>query len=480
MKTTKTNINTTYMLKFIIKMLSVGMNSAWFFCFFVIMSTVKVGTDTTSAVQSANSDLALIFTFQTIAFSYLGYLVVFLCDKFTRKLKKTMLILVSQKVIAGIIMILALVPLIYFYWANANVLLHILFFVCHIFAYIIGYRNYSVDYEMVLYPKWITVTTVAPIITILYVWFLRLEVSYVAFVLIYVIGISVNMIARSQANIDFLMNRRKHNMQNLPKSIRKYTLMLCGGFIILLFASILLRDIALWGMDIVFIGLREAIIFIVYIMSMLSQGEEGTTETGGDLGGGASLLPSEENPNATLINVLTLIFFAGIVLFLIINYRREILSAIKKILMIIFSFVHKFFASTPLGNSKIIAESDYYYDDVKTVDPLKMSIKKDKKTTVKSLKREYKNFMKMPTSELKYRCGYQLILKQFQIRGVNISRSDTPNQILQKCKSIIPESKMDDVTKCYNRVRYSDIIPQGPVYKESELEDMIFVINKLM
>ncbi len=322
-------------------------------------------------------------------------------------------------------------------------------------AFIVADRHFYLNYRDILTSAWIGSIIIIPTIVTIVLQLNDLETFTLPLAIIFLVQLSTQLLVQGQGNIDFMMERRKHRLQHLPNSIRRYVFLLTGVVITILALVLLFRDqiaAAVSGLGSVLyalIGLLLSLLPSIYSQEETAQ--ETTTVQQGDMGLGGS-----ENPYSDLIDLISIIILVLVIVALIYRYRTQLLSLITGILLKIIAAITKLLSPTPLATMFKSPESSYYVDSENRIDPNYLSGKGQKKQTFREWRKQYAKFLKMPPSVEKYRLGYRLTMERLMIEEVAIAPSDTPFEILKKAEKILPHEEWRGITDCYSRVRYSE------------------------
>lgn len=255
----------------------------------------------------------------------------------------------------------------------------------------------------------------------------------------------------NQANIDFLMERRKHKMENLPRKIRSYnlrmTLLAVGGLGVLF----LLRD---WVTALI-IFVRNGIIrafdavmrFFLWLGSLIPDVEAVPEE-----------IPIQEKVEPELkpgydSSWILFLVLGLVVLLLILRYRRRI----GRFFLSVFQGLAAFFRRW-LGNRGIFRQDDAsgeYVDEEHFLAQEERLQEKGARAQRREWLREARRFQKEAPSPAAFRKGYGLLLEGLRLRGAELPLSYTPLEAVQAAQeSGLAPSGGEEVTEDYLRLRY--------------------------
>ena len=334
-----------------------------------------------------------------------------------------------------------------------NDIFRILVFLLTVTVYAVGRSVYFMDYGTILRDGVFLTNIAANIIALLILWFFKKPYSTPQFVGIFLLIFSIIGLTRNQSNIDYLMERRQHKFENLPRHIRLYNGKLMGVLLGGILLCFLLKDWIVLGLYGLLDVLRVLILLIAkFIFWLGSLFTGGNGENSGALGPSQlPLFPSEE-ANETLINWPLLLILVAVVTALI--YKRKnvfsfFISLFYRVQNWIKNFLHRSY-----GPHKHPENSEYYYDHEEYLRPEEFALHKSSLNPMRQWNKDYRTFCRMKTSDEKFRFGYGLALRALKIKGIPITPSDTPNEILKKSLMLIDSDFSKDTTKAYNPLRY--------------------------
>ena len=220
-------------------------------------------------------------------------------------------------------------------------------------------------------------------------------------------------VSRNQGNIDYLMERRRHDLAPLPKKIRRYNLLLlCGVFLVLLLLFVFRAQLTalLWSLVEGLKQLAAALVsFFIWLMTLLSGGSKQVSTP--------DELPDSAGPGELEAGVAidwTVFAVLGIAL-LIVVYRRQLFHWLQeKIRQLKDLFYRLCFTS----HTRIRAgEGGRYYTDVVESLTAEERVKSRKRASSRrSWKREYRRYQKLAGSE-RLRFGFRLWMGWLQQQG---------------------------------------------------------------
>lgn len=301
---------------------------------------------------------------------------------------------------------------------------------------------------------------------------IELSFSYTPLLYLFLVWVGLYTALKNQANIDQLMNRRKHKMEDLPKKIRYYNLLLIVGLFAIIVILFCLRGWIVDGIYWFLRRLRDLVVIIAqgiyFVFSLINRGgaeieDEPTkhkevsqqfTDNGGGYG--------------EIFLVVLLIALVGV----IINFRKQIFNFLMDRLQKLFAWIQKLFQRSPLFEG-FQQSSEYYRDEIEDVRGQLIEEPKAQHT-LKDWKKLCKNYFKMNQSTEKLKTGYHLLNEWLVLKGVSIKSSDTPLEILKKGEPYLKNLPGLSMTEGYHLFKYRDEEPS-----EQTLTELTEILRKL-
>ena len=289
-------------------------------------------------------------------------------------------------------------------------------------------------------------------------------------------------VAQNQGNIDFMMQRRKHDLRHLPRRIRWYSLSVTGGVLVLILAVVLLRPQITWLfgeiLGVVKVILRYILMAVLWLAGL---GGDGNDEVGGQEGSSGGMeglgdASAQANPWWDYIMYTVLIALGC---FLLWTYRRYIIRAIRDFFRRIANFIRdKLFAVPAVQKlaEAVAGKSEYYTDETETLAPEEYRELREEVFRLRDWRRKVKRLNGEPASPERYRKGYGLGVEWLQWKGVGIVPADTPADILDKAKKVLPPESWGEVTEFYELVRYGE--QDAPAAAQEKLFGLLTALGK--
>lgn len=329
--------------------------------------------------------------------------------------------------------------------------------------FIFGCRYYFFHYSMILTGFAMIFSAVGNLIVILILFLTEHPYSPELMIFFYFISVHIFAVGKSQGNIDYLMERRRHSEQNLPPKVRTYTIrliMIIAGITALLF---LFKD----GIFAIFFSLFK-LIKIVGTASMelarqLSKTTGGEATPLEELPTVPDYVPLEDVPEVTPHPVWNALFYIVgfiIIAVLIIKFFGNAVSAIKKLcrrVLQMLSEISMKFAKKDNDEECGFTDSEEFLSEDET-QALKELPRRKRLSEWKKLVKDYK---KMPDSPEKYRKGFKAALDGFRLTGTEISPVRTTGEIgqLEQVKNNF--SDYPPTADTYDIIRYGES-PENP------------------
>ncbi|SCH03523.1 Uncharacterised protein [uncultured Ruminococcus sp.] len=257
-------------------------------------------------------------------------------------------------------------------------------------------------------------------------------------------------LVRNQANIDQMMQRRRHNLEHLPKKIRYYNSILLIVLSVVILLLFLFRDSIAGAVSWLGKELLRLLLMIaggiMRLVSMLfpQQTFEGTI-TGGELGFAGEEGASGPSFPVELIAILCIV----LILFF---FRKAIAEKIR----LLFQKIKQLLSKT-LTLRKAEHKSEYYEDYVHTLTQAERKQLQEKNDTgngIRKWRKAYRQYQKTALPSERLTKGYQLFVSWLSLKGVDTLPGDTTWEILQKGKGICPYVEGEELTKVYNLFLY--------------------------
>ena len=261
----------------------------------------------------------------------------------------------------------------------------------------------------------------------------------------------VYWLAKNQRNIDFMMERRQHDLKHLPPRIRFYNVYLLLVFFVIALLALLLRGPV---MELFRMGAKLFQRMLLNCVPTESGGTESTVvedATPTPTPDGFSDVPPNYDWLWNTLGILLLV--AMVVVFGPMAWRslkaflrdlsRKVLSAIRR-------------RHRKAGDRT--GESDEYSDAEETLsgeEKTALSRQTDS-GRLRMWKKEVRRYRHMPPGEEKYREGYRLVLEGMALKNLPVQPSDTPLEATEKIRQrLATVPQMESATLCYDEIRYA-------------------------
>lgn len=334
--------------------------------------------------------------------------------------------------------------------SGRDITLCIFIAILSVISYVCGYGAYYKNYRQIISGTLFIIYIGINIVIIFVLWMSGNPFSMQQFLIIFLLTLLLFGIVRNQSNIDYLMERRNHPFENLPKNIRFYNMKLLSFMLAAIVLCFLIKDWLIAGIYWLIGAIWEIIEFIIRIVNWMINllPKSGTSMPALQDASGIENQPY-------LLNKISYVI-AVIILFMLIVHNREkiirsIISLFHRIMEKIRSILHSTHIHIGSGD-----HSEYYYDREEFISPKEIQKEISQKKRLKEWTKSRKRYNKMPDSAEKIRFGYKLAVEGLKLCGLKIQQSDTTMEILDKSKKIIMSENCQCVTEEYNAVRYGD------------------------
>ncbi|MGI5892969.1 MAG: DUF4129 domain-containing protein [Candidatus Merdivicinus sp.] len=324
----------------------------------------------------------------------------------------------------------------------------------------IGCRIWERNYDEILTARYLIVLTVLDAVCCFIFWLMKEPLSLTILSLTFLTSACVYTAAKNQGNIDYLMEKRNNRSTSiLPKRMRWYSFSLVGIIFVLIFAGYFLRKqiaaILMWILNLLKMLLAA-------LLSLLPTGEEPeVVQQQMPQGNQGDMMLSSETGGPSFFWTLFGFAFAAFLIWLAFFYRREIWNGI----CMLFAKIRDFSLGWLFHNRSAASLADvnqYFEDNVEELGRIEHGVhRKQKPYDLRRWKKEYRLFRSMREDDYRLREGYRLALQYLRLRQVLWNPSDTPYEILEKARKILPEDLFACVTEGYCRVRYAEDLPHS-------------------
>lgn len=314
-----------------------------------------------------------------------------------------------------------------------------------------GQVQFSKPYYNILKAPIIMVHICGGVILALCVWGIRknrpdLVCPLDLFILIFLIFICICAVIRSQGTLDYLMDRREHDISAFPRSLRIYNFALICVLLVVMVIPFLFRkpigEMLSPLVDGMLFGLKAAAGFIVWIRYPLElKRKSGSFPKWEDI-------PEYKLPGSRtdVINFTLLILILFAILFIVYRWNY-IISGLRRF----WNWMKKFFSGGKI-EKKIEKNIEYVDAEENLTEDTYAHI--DSAVGWKVWRKNYQAFLEMEESDEKLRFGFRLMVEWLSRKGANIQPSDTPIEIMEKSAAVLKNP--DHTAAEYNKVRYGE------------------------
>ncbi len=326
-----------------------------------------------------------------------------------------------------------------------------------LFGYFVGYKFYCKSFSDIYTAPWLA----GYVVEFFICFFLYQSYSPDELVetgkniLIYsmLIEVLITAVLINQTNISVHTNRRKGTKAIVPKGLRVYNMGLIALISVIFAAIYTLRNQISYALYQIY---RLIVWLILKLMASLSSDPVDVTFDGQAIADEAFTV----NEGGEILNLIIKILFIGIVISLLIIFRKNILSAIKSL------------AARFNRKDKITAENEAAFTDCYE----NIVFDKKNKRAKNSLKAAVKAYRREQNPEVKYRLGYRSFMIWMKMNNIPPNRSDTAYTHLKRSKDKITDGNtLSNIVEMYNLIRYSSAKPTDE--NLAEMDRLIEIIK---
>lgn len=331
------------------------------------------------------------------------------------------------------------------------------------FIFLLGGYYSRISYKDILHEGIFQAFIIEIIVSAVLMWILvalgwasEYDISFLIFTLLVELG--CYCIVRNQANIDNMMERRRNTIDEMPKHIRSYNLLLSVGAFILLLACFLLRGVFLSGIQLVLSAFRGIIMGIwllwSWLFSLRPEDESAEIEKAQQ----ESFMFDTAAGGSDLLNSILVFIGLAAAVILIIVFRRQIFGGLREVMVRISALLRKilFHSGDPVEQGE--GGSPYYRDFVEEISHTQT---RSTASGLRTWRKKLREFQQMPGGAEKLRFGYGLTLEWLRMHDSReqIVPSKTVREIEEAARSLVPNERYSLLCTVYERVRYGDDNP---------------------
>lgn len=399
---------------------------------------------------------SFLFTVPVILWGFLGYLCRFWLARLTQRGKLPVPV---RKLLT---ICITVIPLVSFLGWNDSILFSVLMGVLCAVAFSLGNYYAPKPFQNIYHPLLFVWGIAINLICLAILWFWSFSeycpYQVELFVLVFLIETLFYLLIQNQANIEYLMERRKHRLEYLPQKIRYYNILL----LLVVFALILLLFLAKdWIVDLLELlkqaGRQLAAAFLAFLSFLSDLFRSDSVPPATEQGELGAAPPGSNSAEERYEWLLVFVIIAAVV-FLVI-YRKVILNWLGKCFKSFLALLKKLFLKES-AFSAFQDQSDYYYDHVEDISSTRKDASESQEASCSNLrqwKKACKKYFKMKDPVERFRYGYRLANCWLSLKGADLLPSDTTLEILQKGKSYYQNTISDEITENYNQYRYQEL-----------------------
>ena len=262
----------------------------------------------------------------------------------------------------------------------------------------------------------------------------------------------VYWLAKNQRNIDFMMERRQHDLAHLPPKIRFFNIRLLGIFFVIALLTMFLQRPVMGLFDIGAKLLRFSLLSCVPTDGDATIGDPTPQPT-----------PTPDPGPAVVGEVADFAWIwtvVGITLFLVCAalFAPTAWRAFKDFLRDVARRTVAALRRIRRKTNDNAGLNDDYSDAEETLSGEEKAalVQTTAAGKTRQWKKDLRQFRRMAPGEEKYRLGYRLVLEGMQMKNLPILPSDTPLEATEKIRSrLATVPQMELVTECYQEIRYA-------------------------
>ncbi len=353
-------------------------------------------------------------------------------------------------------------PLLYVLWIYGN---HVVFligwYVLFLIVYVKFYKSYGLNYRQLM--AWEICIVAA------FIYLGAMFVGASSFIpLLFVLVVALYLFLNNQSTLDALLQRSQKNTPMIATIRRNNTKWLC---LIISFILVVYPFRKILG-NFVLTLIKNILLVIGAIIRLISQLIPiGNDELALEVPRKSSPILFSEAAHAS-INPLEILLWCltFIVLFCLRQQLWEmVMDFLRGLQKLILAIYHALFnlSEKTIEKNTLYEETIETFNTHMTTPPQKVPRRKVQ------LRKQLKQFFKLPNSEMKYRLGFKLLLEGIQLKGIHFSHSHTPREIAQIVKQDANLMTINEET--YERIRYGE----KPI-EPGNIEDLESILINLM
>ena len=285
----------------------------------------------------------------------------------------------------------------------------------------------------------------------------------------------------NQAQIDELMRRRGHRMDQLPARIRRYNLLLIVLCIAVALALLVFYRPLAAGIRTIWDIAASLILWLARAIQALLEAlfhQEDLPQEQLPQGENSSFFPAEEAQSSLFWNIPWVLIAVGAVVLLVRN-RHAIASALRQLFARIGRALRQLFAVRHTASRE---EEAGYVDTVESIDRNGSALRLFSPSAARLWKRRFRALRKLPEGTEKLRTGYALLAEGLLLAGADVQAADTPQELLQRAAAFTRASLSPDglalVMGAYERVRYDE--QAADAEESAAMQSLLAVLARLL
>lgn len=318
------------------------------------------------------------------------------------------------------------------------------------------YRSYGLDYIEIISWEMCVIAAFIHLGAMVTFGYKFISFLFVAVIIFY-------LFIHSQANLDELLERSQKNTPMIT-TIRHNNSK--WFFVVLSFIFILYplrKPLGNLLFTLIKVSLFIVGFIIRFIVGLLPNSED-TTMKAGETAQLFAQLADESNPSHFL-EILILCFIFTMIILL----RKYILACLLDLIRLIRKLFIKLYHIL-FGLKSLQKASNQFYEE--TIEEVTITTSLPHKTALLSKfkwKKQFKEFLKLPNNEAKYKFGFKLLLEGLKLKGFTFKTSNTPRELATLINEV-PSLPSINVTP-YERIRYGE-----KSLEEGNLEELEYIL----
>ncbi len=275
----------------------------------------------------------------------------------------------------------------------------------------------------------------------------------------FLIYISIFGLTANQSHIDYLMERRKHKMEDLPKWVRTYNFWLTSSIMAVIAVLFLCKDYIIAGIQWIAKITGFVIVKVMWWFGSLFVHEEfeefyvPEVETAEDF----EVIVSEGGQRSTMIFSYFIVIML-LIAFIYVLFKFRVFQKLWTFLKTTgMTLLHRFKEGSGTYKPRMI-EQEFVDSETELDADTRKKRGKENGSAFKQWRKAYKEFLKIKEQDKRYEQGFSLLADYFKLRGVALKQGDTALQIESKAVKgkKLDETAGSEITEGYHLLCYAE------------------------